>query len=455
MRKFTSLQLSRADFLSWVGGEGELGPGSALDTAKLFKGDGAITLLWDRAKAERRGQPIVVVPRAEFRDFFAFVGTYASSYRPYSAFFRVVSAENVSILEQSVQLDGNPLRRVGRLLSGSILSELYLNSGRRWNDGPAQLASASATLSASLGQAVAAGYAGASFEWIAKEWFMLHNQGRTVPASSIQPEHLLPVWRLVSAATIGDRSDATDLLSVGAEQAIARFIADALRRRRVDREALSRLAEHVPPGIDLARTLLAPREERIRVFNEFASNLSEVPAGRDVSCFLAGLLLAISGNGSFDFLQSGGDLLSRSPASLIWFGVCVALFEESNVLTFSGNLGRRIVRDLDRPKSLFDPPDADLSSYEYKALRRDSYLEHVGSRDPGRLLIELLPNVLTSIPRDGDGDKDVDSVDVDVLADSLRQMRYILDRTQRMLTMKSSNRQRDLLRPETKPRSRR
>jgi hypothetical protein len=75
--------------------------------------------------------------------------------------------------------------------------------------------------------------------------------------------------------------------------------------------------------------------------------------------FLAGLLLAVSGNGSFELLRSGKELLNRSPVSIIWFGVCAALFEESNVLTTANCVGRRLVRDLQRPPGLFDPPESD------------------------------------------------------------------------------------------------
>jgi hypothetical protein len=454
MKKLSLAQLSRDEFLAWMGGDHRMPIGHPSAPTKPGYEEGMITLLWDKSEAGAGGQPLIAVPADGMRDFFAFVGTYITTFRPYSAFFRVVPIEIIPALEERQLPARDVLQRVASVVAGSALSEVYLGAGGRVGSAGAQLPTTAATLSASLGQAILAGYPTGVLDRLAKQWYAIHRGANSPEMEQTAADQIVLIWKLISDATREGISDA--LPSLGrSQQAVSRFLAETIHGRGVDKDLLLSLALSMSVKVNLANILTSSREERIRAFNDFVISLD--PSSHDPlpGQFLAGLLLAISGNGSFDLLRSSGNLLNRSPISIVWFGVCAALFEESNILTTANCVGRRLVRELQRPQGLFDPPRADLNAYEYIILRRDTgALDQVNSQSADSLEIELMGNVTTSISK-YDGNRDARLAEhVEVLAGSLQEIRSIVERAQRRVRYATPPRQGELIRSDEKPRGR-
>jgi hypothetical protein len=454
MKKFLLARLSRDEFVAWMGGDHRMAAEHRPAPTKPPYEDGAVTLLWDESEAGNAGQPLIAVPSDGMRDFFAFVGTYIATYRPYSTFFRVVPIEIIPALEERRVLVGDVLRRVASVVAGSALSEVHLRTGGRGVSTRAQMPTIMATLSASLGQAVIAGYPSGVLDWLAKQWHAIHRRTNGSVPEQAETDQIVLIWKLISDATREGISDAPSPLG-RSHRIIARFLADAIRSRGVDKALLLSLASSMSVNVDPAKILASSREERIRAFNDFVVSLD--PSSHDPlpGQFLAGLLLAISGNGALDLLRSSKELANRSPISIVWFGVCAALFEESNVLTTANCVGRRLVRDLQRPQGLFDPPRADLNSYEYILLRRETgALDQVNSQSADSLEIELMANVTTSTAKYDENRDARFAEDVEVLAESLQEIRSVVERAQRRLRYASPPRQGELIRSDQKPRSR-
>ena len=456
MNKFSTTVLTREEFLTWMGG-GDYRSVSfnqfKASTRPLHE-DGMITLLWDESEMEDSGQPVIAVPGSGLRDFFAFVGTYVTTFRPYSAFFRVIPVEMISALEERQRPVREVARRVARIVAGSALSEVFLRSGGRSVSERAQLPGIAGTLSASLGQALIEGYPAPIFDKLAKQWHSIHPEARDSAAESTEGEPIALIWKLIASGVQGGRSDGL-LSSARSEQAMALFLANAIRGQGVDAGLLQPLVSIMPGKVDPTKILVSSREERIRAFKEFVAGLDYSGPDPLAGQFLAGLLLAITGNGSFDLLRSGKELLNRSPISVVWFGVCAALFEESNVLTTGNCAGRRLVRDLLNPRGLFAPPAFDLNSYEYTILARDTgSLDQVNSSSIDGLVVELMPSVTTYISK-SDGGRDAQlAEDVDVLAGSLQEIKSVIERAQRRLRYAAPDRQGERLKSAEKPRGR-
>jgi len=454
MKKFSLAELSREEFLAWMGGDRRMPTGRPSVPATPSYGDGVITLLWDQSEASNGGQPLIAIPTDGLRDFFAFVGTYVATFRPYSAFFRVIPVEMIPALEERQLPVRDVLQRVASVVAGAALSEVNLRAGGRVVSTRAQLPAVTATLSASLGQAVVAGYQTGVLDWLSKQWSAIHRRTHGPVTEQTGAEQIVSIWKLISHAARGGSSDA--LASFGrSRQTISRFLIDAIHGRGVDEALLQSLASSMSITVNPAKVLTSSREDRIRAFNDFVISLD--PSSQDplAGQFLAGLLLAISGNGSFDLLRSSGELLNRSPISIVWFGICAALFVESNVLTTANCAGRRLVRDLQRPQGLFDPPRADLNSHEYIMLRQTTgALDQVNSQNQDGLEIELLGNVTTYLSKYDDNRDARLAEDVEVLAVSLQEIRSVLDRAQRRLRYVTPPRQGELIRSDEKPRGR-
>lgn len=454
MSKFSSIDLSREEFVAWMGGDRRIVIRRPPVSAEPSDANRMITLLWDKSEANERDQPLIAIPANEFRDFFAFVGTYITTFQPYSAFFRVIPAEIVPALEEGQLPVRGALKHIASVVAGSALSEVYLRAGGRFVGARAQLPAITATLSACIGQAIAAGYPPQVLDWLAKQWSAVHGRTKSSTIGQMEAAQIVSIWRLVWSATRDGIADASQ--SYGrSQQAILRFLANAIRNRGVDRELLLSLASSMSLKVDLAKILTSSREERIRALNDFVFGLD--PSGLEAQSdqFLGGLLLAIAGNGSFDFLRSSSELLSRSPISIIWFGICAALFEESNVLTTADCVGRRLVRDLERPQRLFDPPRADLNFYEYIMLARGpGALDHVISQSVDGLEVELLGSATTYVSIYDDNRNARMAEYVEVFAGSLQEIRSVVEGAQRRLRDVMAPRQGELFRSDGKPRGR-
>ena len=200
-------------------------------------------------------------------------------------------------------------------------------------------------------------------------------------------------------------------------------------------DLLQRIDDSLPNQIKFARVVTASREERITLFNQYVSNMSDSGTDWLEGSFVGGLLTRFGRERVIRNASGQHANWQSAPLSAItWFGICAALFEGSNVLTGANCLGRRIVRDLDRLRSPFDLPQADLNVFEYRVMSQDATaLEQVNVGATEAFRIEILPDVTTHIRR-GNTERDPSPSDeYRFLADSLREIKYVVDRASRRL----------------------
>lgn len=444
MTAIETVRLSREDFVSWLAKAlsgnpvqpraGSTGPEKPTD----------VTIAW--ARTTPTAWPVVSVPQAQFHELFAFVSTY-TKVRPYSAFFRVVPLEFISVLERR-RVDQIKDVAFAKCVAGAAMAEAWVASARE-SDRPKNVYPLLlSSLSAALGQTALAGYDEAAFDWVLQEWIELRRQPRDVLRRQDIEGGSAP-WRLLlSASTRPARAlgDERDL--------IAGFVSMALVRGTIQSEMLQGLAS-LAGSTDLVALLAASREDRINRFNEVVADLKQRGDRGLRAEFLAGLMLAIAGNGTFEMLRSAREFDGWLDGAVTWFGLCAALFEEGNILTYGNSAGRRLVRDITRFEDPFAPPRADISSSEFRFLATSDAFSQYATHAPGSLDIEILPNVMSRVtdmaPEDDGRRRD----ETEMLLRSLDEAGYLIDRARRLATGNDhSERQSSLFKPTRRGRSR-
>ena len=444
MSTVETVRLNREDFVSWLAkalsgnpiqpARGAAGPEKSTD----------VTLAWMREGPD--SWPVVCVPQAQIQDLFAFVSTYTKA-RPFSAYFRVLPLGLVSVLKP--RRDAESKRSaLARCVAGAAMAETWVTSARE-ADRPRNVFSLLlSSLSATLGRVVLAGYDEAAFDWALQEWVELRSRPGDILRKQDVKASSAP-WRLLlSAAATSSRP-----LS-GESDLIASFVSMALVRGSVQPEMLRRLAP-LSGTVDLLALLSSSREERITRFNSVVADLklrSELGAE---AAFLAGLMLAIAGNGSFELLRSARQFEGWLDGAVAWFGFCAALFEEGNILTYANSAGRRLVRDVSQFDDPFAPPRADIASSEFRFLFGSDALSQIVTHAPGAFDIEILPNVVTRVIGAASEEDDRRRHETDMLLRNLTEAGYLIDRARHIaMGVDRDEKQGFLLKPPRQTKSR-
>jgi len=231
---------------------------------------------------------------------------------------------------------------------------------------------------------------------------------------------------------------ATTALSRGSHREfsspIVEFIAAAIEARSVRPDMLRVLSTIAGPDLDLVRLLAASREERISRFNATIAQLKNRGESGLKPEFLAGLMLAMAGNGSFEMLRSARDFEGWLDGAVIWFGICAALFDDSNVLAYASSAGRRVVRDIVRRDDPFDLPRADIASTELRFMRGSKVdVGQFGVHGPQSIEVEILPNVVTRILSHENNQAGGGVEERDILLRTMDEMSYLTSRARRIL----------------------
>ncbi|TXC70971.1 hypothetical protein FSB78_08440 [Sphingomonas ginsenosidivorax] len=437
------VRLNREDFIDWLGkallGAAALPRTSSAGSAKSTD----VTLAAPSHEIE--AWPIICIAQAQMHDLFAFLSTYAKV-RPFSAFFRVLPVELISVLERRAAASKNDLA-LAKCVAGAAMAEAWIASARE-SDRPKNVFPVLlASLSSALGQAVLARYDQAAIDWISAEWTELRKQpGDPFGAQDLQGPNV--AWRIVSSAVGTPAGD------VGADASvIGRFLSNVLAAGAIRSHMLAQLAP-LSVGVDFGTLLAASREERINRFNEVVLDLKRRSDRGLRSEFVGGLMLAIAGNGSFDQLRSAREFDGWLDGATTWFGICAALFEESNVLSYGNSAGRRMVRDLLTREDPFRPPHADMNSSEYRFLDFNDALQS-STHAPNAIDVELLPNVMSRVSGASSPDGDHQRDDVEMLLRNLDEAGYMIDRARHMaMGFAGGERQGSLYKPSGRRRSR-
>ena len=195
MSSVDTVRFSREEFVSWLA---KALSGSPIQPASSRAGPEKSTDVTLACLREATvSWPVVCVPQVQIKDLFAFVSTYTKA-RPFSAFFRVLPLELVSVLEP--KRDSESKRSaLARCVAGAAMAETWVASARE-ADRPRNVFSLLlSSLSATLGRVVLADYDEAAFDWALQEWVGLRSPSDDILRRQDVKATSAP-WRLLLSA---------------------------------------------------------------------------------------------------------------------------------------------------------------------------------------------------------------------------------------------------------------
>ncbi|PLS19801.1 hypothetical protein [Neptunicoccus cionae] len=434
----------REGFLDWMNGKPSPKP-TKLTAAKMRQplGDG-IALIYADPKPTGQSQPVIAVPQDRIANFYAFVGTYLTNYRPFSAFYKVVPFEILSELANASLPNGHMSLPIQRLV-GVAIAEVYTQSrapSKAFDK--ISVSAVQATLSASLSEAVWQGYGHDRIEDISRRWQTVRGLEHS-DKLFLKAEKIAEVWSIVSDVLTGKVSPRTR----GSQRKITQALIQITSANHSSHEWLSPFMRDFPGIARNASGLDRSREERVRIVRKILPELLESSSDALSREFLAGAIISMIGNGAFAQISLLDEVLPKLPSAALWFGVLSSFQNGSDALTIGNCLGRRVVRDMCSSSDLFTPIKADIAFEELAMFRNE-----VKSAPPFRtahassMTVNLFANVSGRFKVDSSTDVEALQRKQDVRnRESQKQseeLMYLLDRARHMVGKLASLKQRDL-----------
>jgi hypothetical protein len=323
----------------------------------------------------------VVVPSNELRDFIAWVATYVSL-RPFTAYCRIVDAETI---EYFPQMREPSLGRFENCYLGIILAECARKY--RTSDGMKRLSpgECEGALSFALARSVALGPGALLFGRIETQW----KKAKALISPRDESNDtglLLRVFRIASAL---DNRD----LSNNGDEVILDCARDITRLGEIQGNNWVRLTSEHSQLRSASDIQKLRREERVQLLRRVVD--SPFPTSHSLLPFAIGYLGSTIAPGTFDHYGTMQELESRVTGVTLWYGFCAGLYRKSNLQSFSGGLGRRVVRDLERNDSVCARPYCDISVSELEVLLSADKRFDFKMGLPGTIEIELAPCITT------------------------------------------------------------
>jgi hypothetical protein len=411
--------LDRRDLLAWVGNQ--LTPVvKSIDSADLQLDHDSCVLIWrDRASVQGRG-PLIVVADQGLAEFFAFTSTYLPAYTPFSAFFRVLGITAFRSMMTSRETDGViPHAAIGIAIAEAALAQV----GRRTLD-RISVSSIRSTLSATLLCAVWQQKLEAPLEEVAARW-------RTLILATGDRQNRWNLEKFVEVIGIFSTSLLDSSASLPPNMYAALRVTQTEGSITVDAWRL--LVSNTPTFAGAFDKLRGPREDRLkaaRVVLKDLTTMREKVDQTEAEC-LAGCIIAMIGDGSFQYLPLALELGEFLPASILWFAAWCALFKSNDILSFSNSVGRRAARDIFTDADLFALPTCDIAIEEWVTVYDRATDGKFHSLYPGWASVEISPCQNALIRMQG---QQVDREARFTASSDLQEAIRMLDRTRQLVS---------------------
>ncbi len=350
---------------------------NALETeqipARMFSLDD-VDLVWKYDPARNPALPSVCVsPRQLQNDLFAWVNTYVANMRPLTAFCQVVDP---AFFDQLLASQGPPfLGQFQDAVMSLTLVETasYLGTKRDLKNLTPQ--SCFTTLSFSIGRAMALGVPVELLMSLPDRWIRARQiTGGTLLSPS--PASLKRAWSVLGLITPRVNNLFNKPLNIPIwdppHPVILRACEELNSTGIVSQATWEHLSRGMKEVIGMREKLQGPKDGRVSVLEAGLRELSFGPVEPDIGSFFAAFLANAISPGSLEHLWLLFPLTNVFPDVLPWYGLLAGISPQSAVLNSANGVGRKVLRELLRPRDLLDPPLSDISFEELEVLNRSS-----------------------------------------------------------------------------------
>ena len=431
-------KLSRERFLGWIGGQlrpdwVQIPPDEGVSVIRELPepAEGEVYVLRDSESDERPVGAWVALDGDAINEFLAFASTFISTYKPFTAFCHVVPLTALPEIFHGPRL-GRASEIIRTEIVGVAIAEvqIHLPDGR-FNADRISVSACEATLSNAVIAAMKRGYGPDIVRDVIDRWIVASSIVSSRKRTSAI-DRIADFWRFVSAAW-SDPPGIANQRTLG-EAAAHDFVRKFLRFREFSEEAWKHMTSESLGTWELARFEADNREDQLKMLDGvYASLLSSPwqPPARDI---VIAALLALIAQGSFEYLSLAREFEGNSSNVMLWFSLFCALHKSSDVFSIGNCLGRRVARELDRPRSMYSAPECDIAFEELYVLSGDVGGPQFRTEAGSWITVELFPGVNAKFPagrrnnRESSGVVEADSADLLAMRELLNRFREIVDR---------------------------
>ncbi|MER9617641.1 hypothetical protein [Mesorhizobium sp. M0207] len=393
----TFAALDRRSFLDWIAEDSEP-RGSAIDSdfeVGHMLGAGMVGLIWE---GKARGpnnlpSPLLVVADDDIRDFLAWTSTYISNYTPFTAFFRVVTAEDVRRFELLDDRSSALPETMLTALAGVAVAEAVVQMPQS----PRTLTSLSvqacqATFSYAALRGLASGLHPADLSELAEAW------GRAREITSdislrLDADSSSMFWMIAVSSLMEDSASTKNRSGTWTEA-----IEELIRAARFDRPlagsaAWQQLKVDLPFIGSIEKQFEVSREEQLHTLDRTAQTLIQSSVPRPLAEAWVGMLASRLSNGSFDYIGVLDSVRDALPSSLLWFALFSSWRPGFDGLVNGRCLGRQVAKEALEQSSIFDVPTADISLREFEIAGRSRSQDSIRTKVSSIVEVELLPMI--------------------------------------------------------------
>lgn len=356
---------------------------------------GVVRLVWTNSPMDGNSPSLVVVPRGELREFFAWTNTYLPNWRPISSLIRVVSSD----IKYQMPLSSNSVRpllgfecgALGLVLGEALTYRAVTN--RKISHLRISIGACMATCSFGLGRWIGLGRK--FTPRIGQYWFCARkvlNQ----PSLGLDPQAIMSPWAVLDKIASRNGSD-IDHRTV--PSAVFKMCESIHAKGVIDEESLAVITKGFPDLRGAFQQMEGPWERRISVLDRaLKATMQKRRNLPDSIVFGCGLLASRIDSGTLDHAGLLVPYLRHAKGLLLWYGLCAGLVQNTRVIEFSENLGRRVLRDMFAEETIFSVPRCDISLDEIEVLSvSKSSISNLKNGVSGQLTIEILPCVTTAV----------------------------------------------------------
>ena len=358
---------------------------------------GTMRIIWRHRPESGILPAVLVVSETDQRDFFAWVNTYLTGWRPITGLFRVVGSDAVQpVLETT--FGPKVLWDYRNAALGMMVGEAATHAASASKDAPAAYSlpgTLHSTCSYVLGRAMSGGWG--DLATVAKRWHRSHTLARH--GSSDHDSRSLGEVASVLAEVAGLPVRAECGTPLASEAVVA--ICHGLHARdEVDATAFTALTRDWPDLQSAFQDMDGTRERRVQAFDlALRSAAGRRRSSHQIAVVALGLLASRIAPGSLDHTPLLIPHAHRLKSLLVWYGLFSGMTRASRLTDHYESLGRRVLRDMLVPDTPFSNPSCDIALNELETISAsDSALQGVQRRSAEHLAVEILPCVSTVVP---------------------------------------------------------